>query len=111
MSRIGKMPVTLPAGVSVEMKDDVLTVKGAKGTLTQQIVGAIDVKTEGNVAHVVTLNEEPETQASRSTAPLRRKSPFRASTRRWWARSRPISARSASPNLITDTAFAIRART
>lgn len=63
MSRIGKMPVTLPAGVTVELKDGVMTVKGAKGTLTQAIVGAIDVKVEGNQAKVVTLNEEPDTQA------------------------------------------------
>lgn len=63
MSRIGKMPVTLPAGVTVELKDGVMTVKGAKGTLTQEIAGAIDVKVEGNHAHVLTLNEETETQA------------------------------------------------
>lgn len=63
MSRIGKMPVTLPAGVTVELKDGVMTVKGAKGTLTQQIVGAIDVKVEGNQANVVTKNDETDTQA------------------------------------------------
>ena len=34
MSRIGKLPVTLPAGVTVEFKDGVVTVKGGKGTLT-----------------------------------------------------------------------------
>ena len=63
MSRIGKLPVKLPAGVTVEFKDGVVTVKGAKGTLTQKIDGAIDVKTENGEALVLTLNEESETQA------------------------------------------------
>ena len=63
MSRIGKMPVALPAGVSVDFKDGVLSVKGAKGTLTQQVVGAVDIKVEGTTAHVVALDEAPETQA------------------------------------------------
>jgi large subunit ribosomal protein L6 len=63
MSRIGKLPVTIPAGVTVELKDGVLTVKGAKGTLTRAVVGAIDIKVEGNTASVVTLNQERETQA------------------------------------------------
>ena len=42
MSRIGKMSIAIPAGVSVEYKDSVVTVKGAKGTLSQKITGAID---------------------------------------------------------------------
>ena len=63
MSRIGKLPVKLPAGVTVEFKDGVVTVKGAKGTLTQKIDGAIDVKTENGEALVLTLNEESETPA------------------------------------------------
>ena len=63
MSRIGKMPVVIPAGVTVEYKDSVLTVKGAKGTLTQKITGAIDVKVEGNHVVVEALNAEQETNA------------------------------------------------
>jgi len=35
MSRIGKMPVTVPSGVTVTVKENVITVKGAKGELTQ----------------------------------------------------------------------------
>ena len=35
MSRIGRLPVAIPAGVTVEAKNGVITVKGAKGTLTQ----------------------------------------------------------------------------
>lgn len=63
MSRIGKMPVVIPAGVTVEYKDSVLTVKGAKGTLAQQITGAIDVKVDGNHVVVEALNAEQETNA------------------------------------------------
>lgn len=63
MSRIGKLAVALPAGVSVNFADGVVTVKGAKGTLTQKIVGDIDIKVEGASAHVVPLNELPETNA------------------------------------------------
>jgi large subunit ribosomal protein L6 len=37
MSRIGKKPVTIPAGVTVTVKDSVVTVKGPKGTLTQEV--------------------------------------------------------------------------
>ena len=60
MSRIGKLPVHLPAGVTVTFEGDTLTVKGAKGTLTQKIVGDIDIKVEGNVAHVLKKHEAEE---------------------------------------------------
>ena len=50
MSRIGKMPVPLPNGVEVTIANGIVTVKGAKGTLTQKIDGDITVKVEdGNV--------------------------------------------------------------
>ena len=35
MSRIGKMPISIPAGVDVTINDNVVTVKGPKGTLTR----------------------------------------------------------------------------
>ena len=47
MSRIGKMPIALPAGVTVEFKDGIVTVKGPKGTLTREIVGNIGIEVEG----------------------------------------------------------------
>lgn len=53
MSRIGKLPVTLPAGVTVTFADGVLTVKGAKGTLTQTVDAGINVQVNGNEALVV----------------------------------------------------------
>ena len=48
MSRIGKKPITLPAGVSVNYDNGVLTVKGSKGTLSRRIDQGIGVEIEGN---------------------------------------------------------------
>ncbi len=63
MSRIGKLPVALPAGVSVSFENGLLTVKGSKGTLTQKIVGDIDIKVEGAEAHVLKTSEAADTDA------------------------------------------------
>lgn len=50
MSRIGKLPITVPAGVTVTVSDDnTVTVKGPKGTLSQWVNRDITVKQEGNV--------------------------------------------------------------
>jgi large subunit ribosomal protein L6 len=38
MSRIGKLPIVVPAGVTVEIKDNVITVKGPKGELKQKLL-------------------------------------------------------------------------
>ena len=46
MSRIGKLPISIPAGVTVALKDNVVTVKGPKGELTQFINPAINVEIE-----------------------------------------------------------------
>ena len=46
MSRIGKLPISVPAGVTVTLKDNVVTVKGPKGELTQFINPAINVEIE-----------------------------------------------------------------
>jgi large subunit ribosomal protein L6 len=43
MSRIGKLPITIPAGVNVTMNNGVVTVKGPKGELSQEITGAVSV--------------------------------------------------------------------
>jgi large subunit ribosomal protein L6 len=47
MSRIGKLPITLPTGVTVTVKDDMVIVKGPKGELKQQIDIDIKVSVEG----------------------------------------------------------------
>ncbi|MHB1146366.1 MAG: 50S ribosomal protein L6 [Lutibacter sp.] len=49
MSRIGKNPITLPAGVSFEIKDDVITVKGKLGELSQKITDDITVMVEDGI--------------------------------------------------------------
>ena len=49
MSRIGKLPIVLPEGVTVEVGDDnIVTVKGPKGELTQKVNPDITVKQENN---------------------------------------------------------------
>ena len=49
MSRIGKLPITVPAGVTVTVDDaNLVTVKGPKGTLSEQVKGGITIKEEGN---------------------------------------------------------------
>ena len=50
MSRIGRMPITVPAGVTVNVdENNFVTVKGPKGTLTQQVNPDIKLKQEGNI--------------------------------------------------------------
>ena len=48
MSRIGKLPISIPAGVSVALKDGVVEVKGPKGELSQKVDSSIIVKIENN---------------------------------------------------------------
>ena len=48
MSRIGKLPISIPAGVTVAQKDDVVTVKGPKGELSQNIAPSIKMNIEGS---------------------------------------------------------------
>ena len=63
MSRIGKMPIALPAGVEVKFVDGVVTVKGPKGTLTREIVGNIGIEVEGTTLLVKALDDASETNA------------------------------------------------
>ena len=59
MSRIGKMPITVPAGVEVTVAEgNVVTVKGPKGTLTQTFHPEMVIKQEGNVLTVARPNDE-----------------------------------------------------
>ncbi len=53
MSRIGRMPITVPAGVEVTIaENNVVTVKGPKGTLTQALHPEMILEKDGNVIHV-----------------------------------------------------------
>ena len=46
MSRIGKLPISIPSGVTVSVKDNVVTVKGPKGELSQYVDPSIEMKVE-----------------------------------------------------------------
>ena len=49
MSRIGKLPISIPAGVSISQKDNVVTVKGPKGELSQYVHPSIKVNIENSL--------------------------------------------------------------
>ena len=63
MSRIGKMPIALPAGVVVEFANGNVTVKGPKGTLSRPVVGNIGIETEGTNLVVKALDNAADTNA------------------------------------------------
>mgnify|MGYP000521504275 FL=1 len=63
MSRIGKMPVALPAGVTVNVTDGKMVVKGPKGTLEQDIDARITVTVEGGHAVLTRANDSKELKA------------------------------------------------
>ena len=58
MSRIGKLPIDVPAGVTITVDSDVLTVKGPKGELTVPHLSDVTVTVEGTVARVARNNDE-----------------------------------------------------
>ena len=61
MSRIGKLPVTVPAGVEITVSDsNLVTVKGPKGTLSQQISKLIKVENENGTLTFTSSNESRE---------------------------------------------------
>ena len=59
MSRIGNKPITVPEGVEVTLNENVITVKGPKGTLVKELHKNINVALEGNVINVTRPNDEP----------------------------------------------------
>ncbi len=63
MSRIGKLPINLPTGVSVDVKDSVVTVKGKKGELSLNINPEIKVVLDNNVVTVERPTDEKEHRA------------------------------------------------
>ena len=63
MSRIGRKPITLPAGVEFKVEGNVVTVKGPKGTLTQKINPIISVEQQGNEVLVTRPNDEKEARS------------------------------------------------
>ena len=63
MSRIGKLPINIPAGVQVTLQDNVVTVKGPKGELSQAVDPSIKVTIEdGHITFAIDENSEVETK-------------------------------------------------
>ena len=58
MSRIGKMPITIPDGVEVTLNGNVITVKGPKGTLTRELNPHVTVKIEDKKINVEVADEQ-----------------------------------------------------
>ena len=63
MSRIGKAPIAIPAGVTVQVKDNVVTVKGPKGELTQVINPDITIKQEDGKIELTRPTDDREHRA------------------------------------------------
>ena len=58
MSRIGKLPVTVPSGVDVKLDDSVVHVKGPKGELKQHILPVVEVTIDGGVVTVARKSDD-----------------------------------------------------
>ena len=63
MSRIGKAPIEIPAGVTVQVNGNVVTVKGPKGELSQEVNPVISVEVENNHIEVKRPNDERQNRA------------------------------------------------
>jgi large subunit ribosomal protein L6 len=63
MSRIGKKPIDVPAGVTVTLNGRHVTVKGPRGTLERSLPPIVSVKQEGNVISVIRPDDESASKA------------------------------------------------
>jgi large subunit ribosomal protein L6 len=63
MSRIGKIPVKVPQGVKVSFQDNIMTVEGPKGKLSQEFHPVVTFENKGGEIVVGRLNEEKQTVA------------------------------------------------
>ena len=63
MSRIGNLPIVVPAGVTVTIKDNVVTVKGKNGEMSQALTGGISVGLEDGKLTFTPPNDEKQTKA------------------------------------------------
>ena len=63
MSRIGKKPIEIPAGVEVKLDGTTITVKGPKGTLTRELHPNMTVEVEGNTITVSRPNDNKENRS------------------------------------------------
>lgn len=63
MSRIGKMPVKIPSGVTVSIDASVITVNGSKGSLTQSTMTEVNIKQENDELILTAANDEAVSRA------------------------------------------------
>ena len=64
MSRIGKLPVAIPAGVTVAVSDGVVRVKGPKGELSQRMAEGVTLSQDGAVLKVLRADESRQIRAN-----------------------------------------------
>lgn len=64
MSRVGKLPISLPSGVKVENKGNSVTVQGAKGKLSRQVPEGVEILVESDVVKVRSVEGVSKTTAN-----------------------------------------------
>ena len=67
MSRIGKQPVALPAGISAQLADGVVTLKGPKGELALKVPETVAVTQEGATLNVTRQSDDKQARADHGT--------------------------------------------
>jgi len=67
MSRVGKMPITVPQGVDVQISADQITVKGANGTLTRAANALVTIERDGAVIKLAPANDSAAANAMSGT--------------------------------------------
>ena len=67
MSRIGKQPVALPAGITAQVADGAVALKGPKGTLSLKLPASVAVALEGNALSVARTGDDKQSRADHGT--------------------------------------------
>ena len=67
MSRVGKMPITVPQGVDVQIAADKITVKGANGTLHRAVNALVKIEKSGSMISLAPANDSVEANAMSGT--------------------------------------------
>ncbi len=67
MSRIGKQPITIPAGITVNVQSGITTVTGPKGTLTLKNPDKITIEITDNIVNVSRIGNDRQTRANHGT--------------------------------------------
>jgi len=67
MSRIAKKAITIPAGVDVKIENQLLIIKGAKGSLEKQILLGVEIKKQDNTLQIVALEKIENSNAMSGT--------------------------------------------